>query len=67
MRKTTPVSYKTLETIIESYLNGNISDSMQKIKKLHTEDRARIVSAFRSEVNTKVAFEIAEKIITNDF
>jgi hypothetical protein len=61
------VSIEHLENIIESYVNGNISLSVQAIKKLNREDRARIVSQFRCNVDTKTAFKIAERIITNDF
>lgn len=60
-------TYEKLESIIESYLNGNISYALGEIKKLSRKDRARIVSAFRCNVSTKVAFEIAEHIITCDF
>lgn len=61
------VTYEKLESIVESYVNGNLSYSMSEIKKLNRKDRARIVSAFHCNVSTEVAFEIAERIITCDF
>lgn len=61
------VTYEKLESIVESYVNGNLSYSMSEIKKLNRKDRARIVSAFRCNVSTEDAFEIAERIITCDF
>lgn len=56
-----------LDKIVESYINGNISYSMKEIKKLKREDRARIISRFRCLVSTLTAFEIAERIIKNEY
>lgn len=51
------------DSIIDNYLNGNLSDCYSAIRKLSRNDRARIVAYFRCNVSTKIAFEIAEKII----
>lgn len=51
------------DSIIDDYINGNLTDCYAAIRKLNRNDRARIVAYFRCNVSTKVAFEIAEKII----
>lgn len=60
-------SIEHLDNIVESWVNGNITDSMQEIKKLSRNDRARIIPRFRTLVSTLVAFEIAERIIKNEY
>ncbi len=60
-------SIAKLDEIVESWINGNISWAMNEIKKLSRNDRARIVSRFRSLCSTKTAFEIADLVIRNEY
>lgn len=60
-------NYDDLITLVDSYICGNHSHVMREIKKLSRKDRARIVSMFRCNVDTKTAFLIAEKIILGEF
>ena len=60
-------SIEQLDSIVDGWVMGNITDSMQEIKKLSRNDRARIIPRFRTLVSTVVAFEIAEKVIKNEY
>ncbi len=60
-------SIDRLDEIVESWINGNISWAMTEIKKLSRNDRARIVFRFKNIVGSRIAFEIAEKVIKNEY
>jgi hypothetical protein len=53
--------------LIESYYNGNHSHVTQQFKKLTLTDRARIIPLTRCYYGDKMAFEMAEIMITKDF
>lgn len=65
----TDSTYNKFLQLTETYENGNLSYAMRQVKKLSREDRARLVAFMRSHAlnGTKTAFEVADRIIRNDF
>ena len=60
----------TIEYMIElteQWVNGNRKYTLLRIQKMSRSDRARMVSVFRSYVDTKTAFEIADHIIKGEY